>query len=267
MATRHGFESLFISGAGVAATLGLKDGMTTMTEARDRARVIVRAGDVPVIADAEEGFGDLKHLERTVREFEDVGIAGLVFEDAPMAAGAPRMKISHVLVYRGADSVAGHAEATTDGPLLFSTAEMQGRIAAAVAARENPDTVIIARTEAMPLEGLDAALARGNAYAEAGADLVFVQQPANAQEVAAMAKGLNSRVLMVNMTLLGPTGITTAELEDLGVKVAIYAGMATRIAWEMLNRAYGHLAKHGTFGSMLKDFEMPRSEYQEIVDW
>ena len=260
IAERNGFEAVYMSGSLVAGTLGFPDnGVVTLTEQAAVGRSIARSIAIPVVADAESGFGDLENLRRTVQEYEDAGIAGLHLED--QRAGV--LKAVHVYIDAKGDAAqaAGYAERSAASPILAQD-EMVRNVAAAVAARRNPETVIVARTDAMPLEGIDAAIVRANAYAAAGADLVFVQQPRTREEVAALVRGLRAGLMLSN-TLLDQNGVTTAELEQLGVKL-VMAGQAHRIAMKAMDDAMAEYKAKGTYAG-LRDAMMPTAAMRELT--
>jgi 2-methylisocitrate lyase-like PEP mutase family enzyme len=246
MAARNGFEAVYLSGSQVAGAMGFPDnGVVTLTEVANAARSIARSVTIPVVADAESGFGDIDNLRRTVTEFEDAGIAGLHFEDQRPGV----LKAVHLYIDAKGDAAqaAGYAERSAASPILTQD-EMVRNVAAAVAARRNPDTVIIARTDAMPLEGIQGAIARANAYAAAGADLVFVQQPRTREEVATLVAGLTAGLMLSN-TLLDQNGVTTFELEQLGVKL-VNGGQAHRIQMKALDAALAEFKAKGTFAGL-----------------
>ena len=165
-----GFAVVYMTGFGSTASLvGRPDvGLLTGTEMIDNARRIVAAVDVPVIADADTGYGNALNVVRTVQGYEQAGVAGIHLEDQVL----PK-KCGHM-----------------SGKAVIGTDEMVGKIAAAVAARRDPDLVLIARTDAAAVEGLDAAIGRARAYADAGADLLFVEAPTSEDAIAAVAAQL-----------------------------------------------------------------------------
>jgi len=165
-----GFDVVYMTGFGTTAALtGRPDvGLLSATEMVDNARRIVAAVDVPVIADADTGYGNAINVVRTVQLYEQAGVAGLHLEDQVM----PK-KCGHM-----------------SGKAVISAAEMVGKIEAAVAARRDPDLVLIARTDAAAVEGLDSAVERARAYAAAGADLLFVEAPRSESDIATVAEAL-----------------------------------------------------------------------------
>lgn len=196
-----GVPLLFLGGFGAAAsTLGLPDlNFPTLTEMADLVRRITAQLTIPLIADGDTGHGDLIHVQRTVREFERAGAAGILLEDQ----AAPKR--------------CGHFE----GKSLVSPDEMVLRLRAAVAARRDPDFVIIARTDARAVEGLDAAIARMQRYLETGADVSFVEAPEAEAELARITREIPGPHL-ANMLTGGKTPILPlARLEELGYKIAV----------------------------------------------
>jgi carboxyvinyl-carboxyphosphonate phosphorylmutase len=162
-----GFDVVYMTGFGTTASLiGRPDvGLLSGTEMVDNARRIAAAVDVPVIADADTGYGNAINVVRTVQSYEQAGVAGVHIEDQVM----PK-KCGHM-----------------SGKAVIGADEMVGKIRAAVSARRDPDFVVIARTDAAAVEGLDAALERARAYAEAGADLLFVEAPTSEDDIARVA--------------------------------------------------------------------------------
>jgi carboxyvinyl-carboxyphosphonate phosphorylmutase len=165
-----GFDVVYMTGFGTTASLiGRPDvGLLGGAEMVDNARRIVAAVDVPVIADADTGYGNALNVVRTVQSYEQAGVAGVHLEDQVM----PK-KCGHM-----------------SGKAVIGTDEMAGKIRAAVAARRDPDFLVIARTDAAAVEGLDAALDRARAYADAGADLLFVEAPTSEDDIARVAREL-----------------------------------------------------------------------------
>lgn len=196
-----GVPLLFLGGFGAAASmLGLPDlNFPTLTEMAEAVRRITAHISVPLIADGDTGHGDLIHVQRTVREFERAGAAGILLEDQV----APKR--------------CGHFE----GKRLVSPEEMVLRLRAAVAARENPEFVIIARTDARAVEGLDAAIDRMRRYLETGADVAFIEAPESEAELARIPREIPGPHL-ANMLVGGKTPILPlSRLEALGYKIAV----------------------------------------------
>ena len=199
-----GFDVVYMTGFGTTASLiGRPDvGLLTGTEMVDNARRIVAAVDVPVIADADTGYGNAINVLRTVQLYEQAGVAGVQLEDQVM----PK-KCGHM-----------------SGKALIGAGEMVGKIRAAVAARRDPDLVIIARTDAVAVDGLDAAIDRAKAFAEAGADLLFVEAPTTEADIARVAEELRGVApLVFNWAEGGRTPPLSRErIAELGFALVIY---------------------------------------------
>jgi len=199
---KAGFEAVYMTGYGVSASvLGRPDiGLASMREMADAAKNINYAVDVPVIADADNGYGGALNVVRTVQEYEGCGIAAIQLEDQVMPKRC------------------GHME----GKQLIPGSEMVAKIKAAVYARRNPDTVIIARTDARAVNGFDDAIDRCKAYAAAGADVIFLEAPQSVDEIKTAAE-LIKMPLLANMVENGKTPLfTKKELIEIGYKIAIY---------------------------------------------
>jgi 2,3-dimethylmalate lyase len=199
-----GFDAVYMTGFGTTASLiGRPDvGLLSGAEMVDNARRIVSAVDVPVIADADTGYGNAINVVRTVQLYEQAGVAGIQLEDQVM----PK-KCGHM-----------------SGKALIGTDEMVGKIRAAVAARTDPDLVIIARTDAVAVQGLDDALTRARAFAAAGADLLFVEAPTSEEDIARVAKELAGVApLVFNWAEGGRTPPLSLErMAELGFSLVIY---------------------------------------------
>jgi len=199
-----GFNAVYMTGAGTAATLGYPDyGLVTMSEMADNAGRIAAAADVPVIADADTGYGNELNATRTVREYEQRGLAGLHIEDQ----GFPK-KCGHL-----------------DNKVIVPRDEFLAKIRAAAAARRDPDFFIIARTDSRAVLGLDEAVARANAALAAGADMAFVEAPQTLEEVAAVPRLVNGPCLL-NVVWRGKTPeVAFDEARQMGYRLAIVPGM------------------------------------------
>lgn len=226
IAERCGFEALFVTGAGIANSMfGYPDiGLVTMTETVEAARRIAHGVAIPVIADADTGYGNHLNVMRTVSELEAAGAAAIVLEDQV----SPKR--------------CGHFE----GKQVVSADEMVTKLIAAREARCDPGLVIVARTDAIAVEGLEGALERANAYREAGADVIFVEAPSTHEEIAAIPRVVDAPCL-INLVEEGATPILpAAELEALGFKFALYANLALRVGASAVERAFALLRDHGT---------------------
>jgi carboxyvinyl-carboxyphosphonate phosphorylmutase len=201
---QSGFAAVYMSGFGTTASLiGRPDvGLLTGTEMVDNARRIVASVDVPVIADADTGYGNAINVVRTVQLYEQAGVAGIQLEDQVM----PK-KCGHM-----------------SGKLLVGADEMVGKLRAAVAARRDSDLVIIARTDAVAVTGVDEAIARARAFAEAGADALFVEAPTSEEDIVRVAKELRDVApLVFNWAEGGRTPPLSLErIGELGFSLVIY---------------------------------------------
>jgi 2-methylisocitrate lyase-like PEP mutase family enzyme len=196
-----GLETVFLGGFGTAASMfGVPDiGLVTLTEMADAVRRMALRVSIPVVADGDTGHGELHNVVRTVREFEQAGAAGVLLEDQV----TPKR--------------CGHFE----GKQIIPSADMVLKLRAAQQARRNPDFVLIARTDARAIEGIDAAIARANCYAEAGADVCFIEAPQSREELERIPREV-SRPLLVNMLTGGVTPILSVEeLGQMGYKIVV----------------------------------------------
>lgn len=201
---RAGFDAVYMTGAGTAATLGYPDfGLVTMSEMVANAGRIAAAVELPVIADADTGYGNELNVVRTVREYETAGVAGIHIED------------------QGFPKKCGHLE----DKAIVPREDWLAKIRAAAQSRRNRDFTIIARTDARAVAGLDEAIARANAAIEAGADMAFVEAPQTLEEVAAVPRQVRGPCLL-NVVRGGKTpDLDLREAERMGYKLAIVPGM------------------------------------------
>jgi 2-methylisocitrate lyase-like PEP mutase family enzyme len=239
IACQAGAEAVYLSGASIAYTrFGRSDiGLVSVSEVHDTLAAITDRIDVPVIVDADTGFGNALNVQRCVRGFERVGAAAIQLEDQSFPKRC------------------GHL----DGKTLVSKNEMVGKIKAALDARQHDDTLIIARTDARAVEGLDAAIERGEAYRDAGADVLFIEAPESRQEMQFLTKHFASQIpLLANMVEGGKTPISRAQdLADLGYSIAIFPGGAVRAISHHLQAYYGGLLADGSnraFADRMHDF-------------
>jgi methylisocitrate lyase len=221
----QGWDGVYLSGAALAADLGLPDvGVTTLSEVAGRARQIAGSTRLPCIADADTGFGEPINAARCVRELEDAGVAGCHLED-------------QVLPKR-----CGHLDSKT----LCDTAVMVQRIGAAVRARRDDRFLLIARTDARAAEGLSGAIRRAQAYVDAGAGAVFPEALESEQELAAFRAAIDVP-LIANMTEFGRTPLLSADrLEELGYDVVIYPVTSLRLAMGAVEQGLRHLREGGS---------------------
>jgi 2-methylisocitrate lyase-like PEP mutase family enzyme len=239
MAAQAGFATLYVSGAAIAYTrLGRPDiGLVSMTEVAQTVALIRDRVGAHLIVDADTGYGNALNVARTVREFERVGANAIQIEDQDFPKRC------------------GHL----DGKALIPAAEMCGKLRAALDARRAPDTLIIARTDAIAVEGFDRAIERAITYANAGADLLFVEAPKTRDDLARMAGALRGRTpLTANMVEGGKTPpLSAAELEAIGFALVIFPGGIVRAFGHLATEYYASLAKHGSsepFRSRMLDF-------------
>jgi 2-methylisocitrate lyase-like PEP mutase family enzyme len=225
LAEAAGFEAVYATGAGIAnALLGLPDvGLTTMTEMLDQVERICDAVDVPVVADIDTGFGNAINARRAVRAFERAGTAAVQIEDQvfPKRCG----------------HFASHEVIPLD--------EMLGKLAAVLDGRRDPALVVIARTDALGVDGVDAAVERAHAFAEAGADLVFVEAPPS-RDVLEALPGRIPAPLVANMVEGGLTPtVSAAELGAMGYRVVLFANTALRVSAAAVRDAFAELRRTG----------------------
>ena len=224
---RAGFPAVYMTGFGVSASLaGLPDaGLLTMTEMVDQARRIVDAVGVPVIADADTGYGNPLNVIRTVRAYERAGVAAIHLEDQV----APKR--------------CGH----TEGKQVIPPGEMAEKIRAAVAARRTEDFLIIARTDARAVEGLDAALERARRYRDAGADVLFVEAPQSEAEIEAVARAFPEVPLLFNWAEGGKTPpLGLDRLRALGFRLIIFPISALLAAVRAVSDVLGQIRAAGS---------------------
>ncbi len=232
VAEQAGFEALYLSGASIAYTrLGRSDvGLTTYTEVQDTLARITERVNTPVIVDADTGFGNAINLQRTVRGMERAGAAMVQLEDQ----GFPKR--------------CGHL----DGKSVVGTAEMCGKLRAALDARHSPDTLILARTDALAIEGLDAALDRAEAYLECGVDALFIEALRTPEQMDIACRRFAARIpLLANMVEGGKTPVQSAgELGQRGFRIVIFPGGTARAVAHLLQRYYASLHTHQTTAPM-----------------
>jgi 2-methylisocitrate lyase-like PEP mutase family enzyme len=201
---RAGFDAVYMTGAGTAATLGYPDfGLVTMSEMVANAGRIAAAVNLPVVADADTGYGNELNVVRTVREYETAGVAGIHIED------------------QGFPKKCGHLEDKE----IVSREDWLAKIRAAASARRSPEFLVIARTDSRAVAGFDEAVARANAALAAGADMTFVEAPQSMEEVAAVPRLVNGPCLL-NVVRGGKTpDLDLGEAERMGYKLAIVPGL------------------------------------------
>jgi 2-methylisocitrate lyase-like PEP mutase family enzyme len=244
-----GFEAAYLSGGAVARSMGIPDiGLVTMSEAIERAGQVVSAIKIPIIADADTGYGNAVNLVRTVREFERIGVAAIHIEDQV----TPKR--------------CGHL----DGKEVVSLDEVAQKIAAALATRTDPDFCIIARTDARAVNGMDDAINRAKAFARLGVDAIFVEAPQSEEELAEIPRRLPDIPLLVNVFKGGKTPMLPMErLEKMGYRIAIYPSETQRAGIHAMRHALATLKSEGTTESIdasLTTFK-ERDKVVGLDDW
>ncbi len=246
LAERAGFKALYLSGAGVAnASLGLPDlAMTTLNDVCEDIRRICYASDLPLLVDADTGWGSAFMIGRTIREMTRAGAAACHIEDQVAAKRC------------------GHRP----GKALVETAEMADRIKAAVDGRTDPKFAVMARTDAHAVEGQQAALDRAGSYVEAGADMIFAEALTTVEEYAQFTSTIDVPVL-ANLTEFGKTPLfTTQEMADAGVRLALYPLSAFRAMSAAAENVYKTLRKDGSQAGVV-DTMQTRKELYEVLGY
>lgn len=225
MAEQIGFRAVYLSGGALSAGNGVPDiGLLTITEFAQAAQMIAQATALPLLCDADTGFGEALNVERTVRLFEQAGAAGLHLEDQEMPKRC------------------GHLS----GKLIVSAEEMAAKIRAAVAARRDPNFVIVARTDARGVTGYDDAVRRAKLYLEAGADVIFPESLENAEEFARFAKDVPAP-LLANMTEFGRSPLLDVPaLAKMGYRIVLFPLTAFRSAMKAAQETLADLLQKGT---------------------
>ncbi len=246
VARKAGAKALYLSGAGVTnSVLAVPDiALVSLEEMVRQARNVVNASGLPVVADADTGFGDTLNVIRTVKEYEQAGLAGLHIEDQR----SPKR--------------CGHL----DGKELISTGEMAAKIIAGQKAKSDPSFLIIARTDARGVNGLEDAIARARSYEKAGADAIFPEGLQSIEEFKIFREEVQCP-LMANMTEFGKTPlISVKEFSDMGYEMVIFPMTAFRMMLKSVTEAYEVLLKEGTQKNLL-DKMKTRSELYEVIDY
>ncbi|KPM51969.1 methylisocitrate lyase [Frankia sp. R43] len=240
-----GFPGVYVSGAVMAAELGLPDiGLTTLTEVASRVQQIARVTSLPVLVDADTGFGEIVNLARTVRLLEDAGAAAFHVEDQVNPKRC------------------GHL----DGKEVVDTQTAVRRIKACVAARQDPDMVIVARTDVRGVNGLDAAIERCQVLVAAGADALFPEAMASLPEFEAVRNAVNVPIL-ANVTEFGKSELfSVSDLKSVGVNMAIYPVSLLRLAMGIAERALGTLQTEGTLADLVPQMQT-RARLYQLLDY
>ena len=240
-----GFEGVYVSGAVLAADLGLPDiGLTTLTEVSQRAGQIARVTDLPAIVDADTGFGEPMNVARTVQLIEDAGLAGLHIEDQVNPKRC------------------GHL----DGKEVVDENTALKRIRAAVSGRRDSNFLIMARTDIRGVEGMDAAIDRAKKLVDAGADAIFPEAMGSLGEFAAIRAAVDVPIL-ANMTEFGKSELfTTQQLADVGVNIVIFPVSLLRLAMGAAERGLETIIAEGSLTSTVGEMQT-RARLYELVDY
>ena len=235
-----GFEGVYLSGASISYTrLGRSDvGLVSVSEVANTLEMICDRVDIPVMVDADNGYGNALNVQRTVRQFERAGASAIQLEDQSYPKRC------------------GHL----NGKILIKTSEMVGKINAALDARKSEETLIVARTDAISVEGLSEAIERAQRYCDAGADIIFVEAPSSIDDMNSIVESLAPRVpLLANMVEGGQTPLLTADkLKKIGYKLVIFPGGLVRAQTYLTQRYLTQLLRDGSTINMLDnmvDFE------------
>ena len=240
VAEQSGARAVYLSGASIAYTrFGRSDvGLVSVSEVHDTLAAVTDRIKIPVIVDADTGFGNALNVQRTIRNFERAGAAAIQIEDQSFPKRC------------------GHL----DGKVLIKRDEMIGKVKAAVDSRKTSDTLIIARTDARAVEGLQEAIDRAHAYQEAGADILFIEAPQSFDEMKIIRKSFHINIpLLANMVEGGKTPVKTAnDMKKLGFNIVIFPGGAVRAATFQLQEYYAGLLKNGSnseFSKKMHNFD------------
>lgn len=250
---KAGFKAIYISGAGLASNfVGYPDiGLTTMSDILENAKNIVNVTNIPVICDADTGFGNAINMIRTVKEFESAGVAGIQIEDQVMPKKC------------------GH----TEGKLLITKDEMVQKVKAAVDTRRDSDFVFVIRTDAIAVNGLEDALDRALAYQEAGADVIFVEAPRTVEEMQKVCKVIKAPHLANMVEGGGKTPILPLlKLKEIGYKIVIYPASAWMASIKAIQEVLSVLKEDGStsrYASRMVSFQemfevVGRSKYVKL---
>ena len=242
MAARAGFEALYLSGASIAYTkLGSPDiGLITLNELESVVGNVCERSALPVIVDADTGFGNALNVQRTIKLLERAGAAAIQIEDQSLPKRC------------------GHL----DGKTLVNAFEMNGKIKAALDARSNNDTVIIARTDAIGVEGYDLAMERAAGFIESGADILFIEAFQNVKQIAGAVEQFGDKIpLLVNMVEGGKTPmLPAAELETMGFSVVIFPGGLVRAIAHTAEQYFASLNEMGS----TRDYQNKMFNFEDL---
>jgi carboxyvinyl-carboxyphosphonate phosphorylmutase len=241
-----GFEAVYMTGFGTAAAfLGRPDiGLLSFSEMVDNARRIAQAVELPVIADADDGYGNPINVVRTVREYEAAGVSAIHIEDQV----SPK-KCGHM-----------------DGKQVIDASEMVEKVHAAVEARYSEDFMIIGRTDARAIEGMEGALERARRYREAGADMLFVEAPQSEEEIVAVAEAFPKVPLLFNWVESGKTPpVPLARLKELGFSLIIFPVSTLLAATRSIREILTQMRAEGSPISMMEDRLLPLGDFIDFI--
>ncbi len=250
LAESMGFRAVYLSGAALTGLLAMPDlGIITLTELAAATKYVTRVISIPLIVDADTGFGEPINVQRTIRELEDAGAAAIQIEDQVLPKKCGHLK----------------------GKTLVSTEDMVKKIIAAVDARRK-DTLIIARTDARAIEGLEGAIERAKAYVEAGADIIFPEALRSLDEFKEFVRALPNIPILANMTEFGKTPyLTVEEFKTAGVKIVIFPVTSFRIAMGAVRKTFEVLKSEGTQKSLVEGEVsvkiMSRWEFYDLIGY
>ena len=245
IAEKHGFRALYLSGSGVAGGMGLPDlSLTSLSDVVEEVRRIKLVSGLPLIVDVDTGFGEVLNVERTVKEIERAGASAIHIEDQVLPKKC------------------GHLE----GKKLVEVEEMVEKIQAASKSKKNKDFIVIARTDARSVDGIDSAIERAKLYQRAGADGIFPEALESEEEFKEFAKKVKG-ILLANMTEFGKSPLLSAkELEKLGYRIVIFPLTAFRGALKKIDEVYSDLSKKGTQREFISNM-MSRKEYYDLINY
>lgn len=245
MIERLGFEGIYLSGAVLAADLGLPDiGLTTLSEVSSRSHAIARVTNLPAIVDIDTGFGEPLNAARSIQVLEDLGLCGCHLEDQRNPKRC------------------GHL----DHKQLVTPEEMVQKIRAATEARRDPNFLLIARTDSRASEGIDGAIDRARCYLDAGADAIFPEALRNREEFEQFRTAINAP-LIANMTEFGKSELLDTEtLGELGYNIVLYPVTALRLAMFAVESGLRTIAEHGTQRELLAGMQ-PRNDLYDLLDY
>jgi methylisocitrate lyase len=245
IAERNGFKAIYLSGSGIAGSMGMPDlSLTTLGEVAEEVRRITNMSRLPLLVDIDTGFGEVLNVERSIMEIERAGASAVHIEDQELPKKC------------------GHLE----GKKLIGKEEMVGKILAATKARIDKDFMIIARTDARSVEGIDEAIDRARLYLKAGADAIFPEALESEEEFKEFSSKVRG-ILLANMTEFGKSPLLSADdLRKLGYRMVIFPLTAFRGALKIMDAVYAELSRKGTQRDILNNI-MSRKEYYELINY